>query len=162
MLLSVSYQVKVVWFHRPCSGSGQHKSGLALIDSPTKWGRAVPEHLWPWWKLIGFKIKLPVMKAVWLWCPCRVPVHFLATIKIQHSDGLPITALDCSINQGYRFKAASGIPLPTFTGRKHLNPFKNGLLVFTFHVVGLEGKPPNLAIHLIKAGMFFNAIASPR
>ena len=116
MLLSVSYQVKVVWFHRPCSGSGQHKSGLALIDSPTKWGRAVPEHLWPWWKLIGFKIKLPVMKAVWLWCPCRVPVHFLATIKIQHSDGLPITALDCSINQGYRFKAASGIPLPTFTG----------------------------------------------
>ena len=88
--------------------------------------------------------------------------HFLATIKIQHRDGLPITALDCPINQGYRFKAASGIPLPTFTGRKHLNPFKNGLFVFTFHVVDLEGKPPNLAIHLIKAWMLFNAIARPR
>ena len=95
-------------------------------------------------------------------CVQRGTPHFLAAIKIKHIDGLSVTALCGSINQCYRFKTTSGIPLPTFTCRKHLNPFKNGLLVFAFYIVGLEGKPANLAIHLIKAWMFFNTVASPR
>ena len=70
--------MKVVWLRCTCSGSGQHESGLALIDSPTKWRRTVPGHVWPWWKPVGFKIELPGMKAVWLRCSCRVPVNMKA------------------------------------------------------------------------------------
>jgi hypothetical protein len=51
------------------------------------------------------------------------------------------------------------MPLPAFACREQPNSCKKGLVVFGFHVAGLEGKPPNLAIYLIKAWMFFNAVA---
>jgi hypothetical protein len=76
---------------------------------------------------------------------------------IKHLDGLPITALCRPVNQCDLFKSAGWIPLSAFVRREQTDPCKKGLVVFGFHVVGLEGESPNLAIHLIKAWMFFNA-----
>jgi hypothetical protein len=87
---------------------------------------------------------------------------FLVAATIEYLDGLPVTTLRGPVNQCDLFKSAGWIPLPTLALGKHPDAFKKGLVVFAFHVVGLEGEPPNLPIHLIKVWMFFNTAAGSR
>ena len=63
---------------------------------------------------LGFKIGLPVMKLVWLWCPCRVPVNMKAVwhwSTHQRSEGVPFQNL-----QGY---GESCLALMSLSGYGH-------------------------------------------
>jgi hypothetical protein len=60
-----------------------------------------------------------------------------------------------AIDHGDFFKTAGGVPLFASAGGKQADPGKQGRLARAFYVVGLEGKPPDLAIYLIEGGVFF-------
>lgn len=78
---------------------------------------------------------------------------------VEPLGGLPITALRGPTQQGDLFESAGLVPLPPAAVGKHFDALKSSLVIFTNYVVGLEGKPPDFPIHLVKAGMFFNATA---
>lgn len=78
---------------------------------------------------------------------------------VESMGGLSVTPLRSSTQQGDFFESAGLVPLPSVAGRKQLDTLKSSLVIFTFHIVGLEDPSPDLPIDLVKAGMFFNATA---
>jgi len=42
---------------------------------------------------------------------------------------------------------------------KQANACKNGFVVFSFYIVGFEGKPPNFTLYPIRAWVFSNTAA---
>jgi hypothetical protein len=89
----------------------------------------------------------------------RGPPAFLAAAAVKHLDGLPVTALRRSMNQGDFLEAAGGIPLLALGDGEQFDALEQRLLVGAFHVEGLEGKPPNLTLHSVGAEMFLQATA---